>query len=275
MIKSEAEEIAKKHKKLLEKCTVINYCFNYQSKNWWLAEYKKFPGKKRSGYVIISSVESSYDEKVFVLDHYLSFIGGVLKIQDIVRPRINATDAIHNTLEQMNNVLEIWAENEEEKKLLTSFKGFSEYILWCQEMKNNFYETFTDLGKRVDKERSFTVEDRVQLLDLLPKMDLIMYLQVKRQYEQLEANRHLLKTVKQTKSRFKSKDYLYIKEKLYKYCGPDAEKDFQSIFDEGELNWSQYPATKETFYNLLDSSIQRYKNHEMKELEERKVLIRS
>lgn len=275
MIKSEAEAIAKKHKKLLEKCTVINHCFHYRSQNWWLAEYKKFPGNKRSGYVVISSVDSSYDEKVFVLDQYLSFIGGVLKIQDIVRPRINVTDAIHNTLEQMNRVLEIWAGNEEEKELITSFKSFSEYVLWCQDMKNDFYETFVDIGKRVDKVRSFTVEDRRQLLDVLPKMHLIMYLQVKRQYEQLEANKNLLEKIKQTKSRLQSKDYLYIKEKLYKYCGPDAEKDFQSIFDEEELSWSKYPATKETFYDLLDSCIQKYKNHEKEVLEERKVLIRS
>ena len=224
---------------------------------------------------IISGADSSYDEKVFVLEQYLSFIGGILKIKSIVRPRVNVTDPIRNTLEQMNRILEKWAENEEEKELINGFKSFSEYVLWCVDMENDFYETFVDIGKRVDKVRSFTVEDKEQLLEVLPKMDLIMYLDVKRQYEQLEANKHLLNKIKQTKSRLSLKDYSYIKEKLYKYCGPEAEKDFQSVFNEGALNWSKYPATKETFYELLDSSIKRYNHYEKKELEERKALIRS
>ena len=275
MIKSEAEKIAKKHKKLLEKCKVIKYCLHYQSQNWWLAEYKKFPGKENSGYVIMASKESSYDEKVFVLEQYLSFLGGVLRIQDIVSPRVNATEEIHETLGRMNRILEMWAENEEEKDLIISFKSFSEYILWCQDMKNEFYQVFLKIGKMVDKSLAFTVEKRKNLLDVLPKMNLIMYLQVKRQYEQLEANRYLLEKIKENNLRLSLKDFSYITERLNIYCEPDAEKDYQSVVKEGDSDWIKYPATKETFYDLLDSSIERYNYYEKKELEERKKLIRN
>ena len=275
MIKSEAEKIAKKHKKLFETFTVINHCFNYRSQNWWLAEYKKFPGVKRSGYVVISSIDSSYDEKVFVLEQYLAFIGGVIRVQSNIRPRVNAIDSVRDTLGQMNRLLEEWAESEEDKGKLADFKTFSEFILWCADMEKEFYETFLEIVKRVDKARSFTKEDNVQLLELLPKMDLIMYLDVKRKYEQLEANKQLLNDIKQTKSRLKTKDYAFITESLFKLCGPEAEKDNQSIFNETTEIWRKYPATKETFYELLDSAKERHMYYEEKELEERRKLIRN
>lgn len=274
MERTTVEKYAKKYKKLLEKVTIIHFVLSYNKRKWWLAEYSFNNTPK--GYAVFTEGDSSVNEKEIALDHIGSFIRTCIGIQSIVHPRIAVTEEINNTLNKMNDILNLWVKSEEEIKLKDQFNEFTDFILWCQEKTNEYNNEFSKIAKKIDENHLFTVEQREQLVLIGSKLDLIIYLQVKSQYDQLHKNRELLSHLKNHRNNLDKKDYYYIVTNLKKYCDSNAQKDFEkSLFNEDELIWKDVIATIDSFERLKESSHQKYKNIDKRKLQEMVRLLRN
>lgn len=267
---------ARKYKKLIEKQSVIHFTLNHNGVKWWMVEYTLWSSEQARGFTLFSEGKSTREEKEFVLDQFISFLRTLINIQRFVDPRIAVTKEIHDTLDKMKRILSDWAQNEKDKMLINRFYQFADLILWYQDKTNEVYKEYITIGKRVDQDHTFTVDDKEQLVLIGSKLDLIIYLQVKLQYDHLEANRDLVQQIKSRRNNLNSTDYSYIIEYLNKYCNKEAKADFErSLFMDENIMWQDEIVTMESYENLLKSSIQKYRESDIRRLRETVPLLRN
>lgn len=268
MDKLAVEKEAKKYKRLFEKCTVMPFAYKERVTTWMLVEYKKSINKeKASGFSIFPEKQMTFDEKKEIMSHFASVFGGLLRSRQNILPRIRVTEEITRTLERMNLLLSTWADDKEKAKLVYDFKQFSEFVLWCQKEKNDKFQLVLQIEQKLFKTYSFTPEDRKCLSEVMPHFDVIVYLQMKRQEEQLESNRDLLNAFKKDKGNLSKEDVFYIEEILDTYCNKEAERTLSKVLENEFLpSWRELPSSMESYKDLLESSIQEYSKREEEDL---------
>ena len=269
---------ARKYKKLIEKQSIIHFTLHYNNEKWWMVEYTLWSSDQARGFTLITERNSTKKEKEFVLDQFLSFLRTLMNIQRFIDPRIAVTKEIQDILVEMKRILSGWEQNVEDKEYVNRFNQFADLLLWYQDKTNEVYKEYIEVGTRVDtdKDHTFTVEDKDELLLIGSKLDLITYLQVKLQYDHLEANRLLIQQIKKRKTGLITKDYSYIMDCLNKLCGPEAQAQFKnSLFIEENIMWQEEIVTKDSYLNLLESSIQKYRECDIRRLRENIPLLRN
>lgn len=268
--------VARKYKKLIEKQSIIHFTFHYNDEKWWMVEYTLWSSDQARGFTLVSEVNSTRKEKEFVLDQFLSFLRTLINIQRFIDPRIAVTKQIQDTLVEMKQILSGWWQNEEDKEHVNRFNQFADLLLWYQDKTNEVYKEYIDVGTRVDKDHTFTVDDKEQLLLIGSKLDLITYLQVKLQYDHLEANQLLIQQIKNKRNGLITRDYSYIIDCLNKLCNPEAKAQFKnSLFTKENIMWQEELVTKDSYLKLLESSIQKYRDSDIRRLKENVPLLRN
>ena len=267
---------ARKYKKLIEKQSIIHFTLQYNSEQWWMVEYTLWSSDHARGFSLFSEVDSTRKEKEFILGQFLSFMRTLINIQRFIDPRIAVTKEIQDTLGDMKRIVSAWALNEEDEEYVNQFNQFAELLLWYQDKTNEVYQEYIEVGTRVDQYHTFTVEDNEQLLLIGSKLDLIMYLQVKLQYDHLNANQLLLHQIKKRRNGLTKKDYSYIIDCLNEYSNSEAQAQFKnSLFTEENIKWQEEIVSKNSYLKLLESSIQKYRESDSRRLRENVPLLRN
>ena len=267
---------ARKYKKIIEKQSIIHFTLHYNHEEWWMVEYTLWSSDQARGFALISERNSTKEEKKFVLNQFLSFLRTLMNIQRFIDPRIAVTKEIQDTTIKMRQILAGWAQSKEDIERVNQFNQFADLLLWYQDKTNEVYKDYIDIGTRVDKDHTFTVEDTEQLLMIGSKLDLITYLQVKLQYDHLEENQNLIQQIKNKKNGITSKDYSYIITSLNQLCNSEAKARYKnSLFTEENIMWQEEIVTKDSYLNLLESSIQKYRDSDSRRLRENVPLLRN
>lgn len=275
MDQMDIEHKAKKYKKLLEKQTVIHFQLMEGGRKWWMVEYSLKPGLAK-GFALLAEGDTGRGEKISALDHFISTLRTIISIQTIIVPRIAVTEEIEDILGKMRKGLATWKKNGHEERLASQFSGFSELILWYQGMVNDVYQEYQIIGKQMDENHIFTPEIREMLSLIGSKLDLLVYLQVKLQYDQLEANRELLKSLQKNRNGLEKQEYSFLLSSLKRYCDYRTEKGFEStLFNEDESIWRNEIVTKGSYERLLDSSIQKYREIDERRLRDTIPMLRN
>lgn len=267
---------ARKYKKLIEKQSIIHFTLQYNTEQWWMVEYTLWSSDHARGFSLFSEVDSTRKEKEFILGQFLSFLRTLINIQRFIDPRIAVTKEIQDTLGEMKRIVSAWAQNEKDEEYVNQFCQFAELLLWYQEKTNEVYQEYIEVGTRVDQYHTFTVEDNEQLLLIGSKLDLIMYLQVKLQYDHLNANQLLLHQIKKRRNGLSKKDFSYIIDCLNEYSNSEAQAQFKnSLFTEENIKWQEEIVSKNSYLKLLESSIQKYRESDSRRLKENVPLLRN
>lgn len=275
----EREEVlkeARKYKKLIERQSIIHFTFHHNDEKWWMVEYTLWSSDQARGFTLFSEVNSTRKEKEFVLDQFLSFLRTLINIQRFIDPRIAVTKQIQDTLIEMKQILSDWWQNEDDEEHVNRFNQFADLLLWYQDKTNKVYKEYIEVGTRVDKDHTFTVDDKEQLLLIGSKLDLFTYLQVKLQYDHLEANQLLIQQIKNKRNGLSAKDHSYIIDCLNKLCNSEAKERYKnSLFTKENIMWQEEIVKKDSYLNLLDSSIQKYRESDIRRLKENVPLLRN
>lgn len=268
MDKLVVEKEAKKYKRFFEKCTVIPFAYTERTNTWMLVEYKKPTNKEQaSGFSIFPEKQMTLEKKEEIMSHFAAVFGGLLRIRKNILHRIRVTEEITRTLERMNQLLSDWADDEDKGKLVYDFKQFSNFVLWCQKEKNDKFQLTQQIEQKLFKTYSFTAEDRKCLTEVIPHFDVIVYLQMKRQEEQLESNRNLLKAFRNDKGNLSKEDASYAEKILDTYCNEEAERTLSRVLEKEFLpSWRELPGSIDSYKELLESSKEQYSKREEEDL---------
>ncbi len=268
MDKLAAEKEAKKYRRFFEECTVMPFAYKARTNTWMLVEYKRPTNKEQaSGFAIFPEEQMTPEEKEEIMSHFASVFGGLLRIRKNILHRIRVTEEITRTLERMNQLLSDWADEEEKGKLVYDFKQFSNFVLWCQKEKNDKFQLTQQIEQKLFKTYSFTAEDRQCLTEVMPHFDVIVYLQMKRQEEQLESNRNLLKAFRKDKGNLSKEDAFYVEEILDTYCNKEAERTLSQVLEKEFMpSWRELPGSIDSYKELLESSKEQYSKREEEDL---------
>lgn len=271
----EVEREAKKYKRFLERQTIIHFQLMDKERKWWMVEYGRKTGEAK-GFAIFSEGKLGREDKVSALDHFISTLRSVINIPMFIAPRIAVTRETKDTLENINKALAAWVGNEQQSKLARQFTDFADLLLWYQEMMKGVYQEYEMIGKQMDDTQLFTPEDREMLILIGSKLDLLMYLQIKAQYDQLEKNNALLKSVQTNKNGLTEQEHTYLAGCLTNYCDDRAKKEIErTLFIKENLIWKDEIATKESYDQLLNSSLQKYRESDERRLGETIPMLRN
>ncbi len=271
----EVEQEAKKYKRFLERQTIIHFQLMDKERKWWMVEYGGKSGEAK-GFAIYAEGNPGREDKISALDHFISTLRSVINIQTFIAPRIAVTKETEEMFGKIRKGLAVWMGNEQQNKLTRQFNDFADLVLWYQGKMNQVYEEYQMIGKRMDETQLFTPDDREDLILIGSKLDLLMYLQVKAQYDWLEANRSLLESLQKDKNGLANQEHSFLVSCLTNYCDASAKKDYErSLFNKEELIWKDEIATKESYERLLNSSLQKYRESDRRRLDETIPMLRN
>ncbi|PQD94117.1 hypothetical protein CYL18_16210 [Pradoshia eiseniae] len=277
MDRSTVEKEAKKYKKLLENYYVMPFAFEENGHKWMLVQYNRFPKKDDAiGFAIFPERQMTLDEKEYIMGNFSSIFGGLLRIRNAVKPRIDVSEELARTNERINLLLDKWADNAERKLMVEKFKEFSDYVLWCQKEKKEKFRVAAEIEHKLFETFTFTSEDRQRLLEVFPHFDVLIYLQQRRMYEQLDSNHQLLTSIKRDKGRLSREDASYVTEILAAYYDRKSAREFVQVLEEEfTLFKEDLMAGRESYEKLLEFSAEKYALKEADDLRSNMGMLRN
>jgi len=275
MDKIAIEKMAKKYKKFFERFAVMPFVFKDGINEWVLVEYKKYKDyDNRTGLAMFPEVQLPSEKKREIMFYFASVFGGLMRMRENVLPRIQVTEEVIDTFNKANRLLEDWANDEKKREMAVEFKVFTEFILWCQNEKNEKYQIINRMEEKLFENYNFTREDRDVLFEVIPHFDVIIFLQTKRQEEQLDHTRKLLEALKKEKGNLSRENVSYLERLLDTYCNKGAVKTLKNALDKMP-SWREVPARAESYEGLLKSSIKEYAKREQIDVENHMRILRN
>ena len=231
---SKLEEYFKQYLEPDEEYQSPNYAFKHQNQEYHFGIYMK-NGKGR-GYAIFSDRPLSKEIKLYVLEQF----AGVMSTFTRIKAEYDRKAGIDNRhLVEAKAIIMEWAKTPDEKRMAKSYENYINLLIETHILYLEEFEKLTAIQESMFQRGYFTIEDKEQMYSIGAMMDLLPFLQIKKQLDEFDHNKALLEKLKKTRNKLSFFKHMKIKKVL-------------SIYTREEM-YSNLLKSKSTFGDQWDS----------------------
>lgn len=185
------------------------YAFKHGGKMYHMGIYVK--NGEGVGYALYADSPFTEEEKL----NAIKYIGGMLVSFTRVKKTFEKQAKIETSyMEKAKKVIRKWAMTEEEKGMADRYEEFFEVILTARQRFLEDCNKVSELQRRMFDRGYFEKEDKEYLDSLLIDIDATLYILIKRQYDDFEKNKALLKYIENKRNRLGFFKYRLLKSNL-------------------------------------------------------------
>lgn len=213
------------------------YAFKNEGKIYHMGIYVK--NGEGVGYALYADSPLSEEEKLKAI----KYIGGMLVSFTRVKRTFEKQARVGTSyMKGAKKAIRKWAVTEEEKKMAARYEEFFEVILTARQRFLDDCEKVSKLQQGMFEQGYFEIEDKEYLDNLLLDIDATLYILIKRQYDDFEDNKALLKYVENKRNRLGFFKYRLLKTNLSMSTLDEMYENIQESLSTFDSKYSHLPS---------------------------------
>ena len=235
-----------------------NYAFKHQHVEYHFAVYMK--NGKGVGYAIFSEEPLNEEIKLYVLEQF----AGVMSTFTRIKVEYDRKADIDNRhLIEAKAFIREWAKTADEKNMAGQFENLVHLLVETHTLYMKEFEKLTAIQESMFQKGYFTIEDKEEMYSIGAMMDLLPFLQIKKQLDEFDRNKALLELLKKTRNKLSFFKYMKLKKVLSIYTREDiyqnlikSKSTFGDQWDSIKVDLSDIH-NKELYQSLLNDYYER------------------
>lgn len=234
------KEFFEQYRRAGEEYQSPGYAFKNDGKIYHMGIYVK--NGEGVGYALYADSPLAEEEKL----NALKYIGGMLvsftRVKRIFEKQVKVETSY---MRGAKKAIRKWAVTEEEKKMAARYEEFFEVILTARQRFLKDCDKVSKLQQKMFDQGYFEIADKEYLDSLLLDIDATLYILIKRQHDDFEKNKELLRYIEDNRNRLGFFKYRLLKSNL---SISTLEKVYENILDSlstFDSKYSHLPAVLE------------------------------
>ena len=272
MRKDNLERFFNQYKKPNEEYQTPNYAFRFQHEEYHFGIY--MIGGKGVGYAIFAENPIDEEMKLFILEQF----AGVMSTFTRIKEEYDRKRGIDNRhLLEAKTIVGEWANTVDERDRAERFKSWVDLLVETHKLYMKEFEKLAAIQEGMFQKGYFTIEDKEHMYSVGAMMDLLPFLQIKKQLDEFNHNKALFDSLKKRRNKLSFFKYRKLKKVLSIYTREDI---FQNLLQSKSTYGNQWDTkkiemndihNKEIYQSLLND----YYERDRELVVQAKVLLRN
>ena len=260
------------YKKPDEEYQTPNYAFKHRHAEYHFGIFMK--NGKGVGYAIFSEERLDEETKLFVLEQF----AGVMSTFTRIKEEYDRKKGIDNRhLIEAKAIVQEWAKTADEKDMAERFESWVNLLVETHALYMKEFEKLASIQESMFQKGYFTIEDKEHMYSTGAMMDLLPFLQIKKQMDEFNQNKALLEKLKKGRNKLSFFKYMKLKKVLSIYTREDI---YQNLIESKSTygdQWDSHKVELSDIYNkeIYQSLLNDYYERDRELVVQAKLLLRN